>query len=66
LQGIEDIGDLDTEHLRLIAVDIEIDLGRVGSKGAEYARDLGLPIGRHKQAPERRREIGRRLALQRL
>ena len=66
LQGIEDIGDLDAEHLRLVAVDIEIDLRRVGSIGAEHARELGLPVGRHEEAAERCREIGRRLALQRL
>ena len=66
LQGIEDVGDLDAQHLRLVAVDIEIDLRRVGGIGAEHAGELGLLVGRHQQAAQRRGEIGRRLALQRL
>ena len=35
LQRIEDVGDLDAQHLRLVAVDIETDLRRVGGEGAE-------------------------------
>ena len=66
LQGIEDVGDLDPEHLRLVAIDIEINLRRVGGVGAVYARELGLPVGRHDQAAQRRRDVGGGLALQRL
>ena len=42
LQGVEDVADLDAQHLRLVAVDVEIDLRRVGGVGAEDAGELGL------------------------
>ena len=42
LQRVEDIADLDAEHLGLVAIDIEIDLRRVGGIGAEHAGELGL------------------------
>ena len=35
LQRVENVADLDAEHLRLVAIDIEIDLRRVGGVGAE-------------------------------
>jgi len=66
LQRIEDVGDLDPEHLRLVAVDVEIDLRRVRGKGAVDAGELGLGIGGDDQPAQRSRHIGGRLALQRL
>ena len=62
LQGLEDVADGDAQDLRLVAVDIEIDLGRVGAIGAEYARELRLLIGLEDERPHGRRELGRALA----
>src|SRR5262249_46311736 len=45
LQCIEYVGDLHPQHLRLVAVDIEIDLRRVGGIGGVDAGELGLGIG---------------------
>ena len=47
LQRVENVADLDAEHLRFVAIDIEIDLRRVGGVSAEHAGKLGLLIGRH-------------------
>ncbi len=66
MQGIEDVGDLDAEHLRLVAVDVEIDLRRVGGIGAEDAGEFGVLVGRDQEAAHGRGNVGRRLALQRL
>ena len=66
LQRIEYVGDLHSEHLRLVAVDVEVDLRRVCGIGAVDAGELGLGIRRHQQAAQRRRDVGGRLALQRL
>ncbi len=54
------------KHLGLVAVDLEIDLRRVRSVGAEHARELRLPVGGNDEGAKRRRDIRRRLALQRL
>ena len=64
LKCVENIADLDAEHLRLVAIDVEIDLWRVGSIGAEHAGKLGLLVGRHDQSAKHRRDVGGRLALQ--
>ena len=45
LQRVEDVADLDAQHLRLVAVDVETDLRRVGGEGAEDAGQLGLLVG---------------------
>ena len=66
LKGVEYVGDLHSEHLRLVAVDVEVDLRRVCGIGAVDAGELGLGIRRHHQAAQRRRDVGGRLALQRL
>ena len=64
LQGVEHVAHLDAQHLRLVAVDVEKDLRRVGGEGAEDAGELGLLVGGHDQAARDGGEIGRRLALQ--
>ena len=51
LQGGEDVAHLDAQHLRLVAVDVEIDLRRVGGEGGEDAGELGLLVGRHDAWP---------------
>src|SRR6202035_3017236 len=66
LQRVENIADLDTEHLRLVAIDVEIDLRRVGGIGAEHPGKLGLLIGRNDQSAKHRRDVVRSLTLQRL
>ena len=65
LQRVEDVADLDAQHLRLVAVDVETDLRRVGGEGAEDAGELGLLVGGDQQAAHHGREVGRALALQR-
>jgi hypothetical protein len=45
--------------LRLVAVDIEIDLGRVGGIGAEDVRELRLLIGLEDERPHGRGKIRR-------
>ena len=57
LQCIEDIADLDAEHLRLVAIDIEVNLRCVGGVGAEHTGELGLAVGGHKQAAKHGGEI---------
>ena len=66
LQRVEEVGDLDAEHLRLVAVDVEIDLRRVGGEGAEHAGEFGLLVRRDQQAAQGLGDFGRRLALQSL
>ena len=66
MQRIEDVADLDPHDLRLVAVDIEVDLRRVGREGAEDAGQLRLLVGRDQEAAHRRGDVGRRLPLQRL
>ena len=57
LQCIEDIADLDAEHLRLVAIDIEVNLRCVGGVGAEHTGELGLAVGGHEQAAKHGGEI---------
>ena len=57
LQGVEDVADLDAEHLRLVAIDIEVDLRRVGGIRAVHAGKLGFSIGRYHQAAQCSRDI---------
>src|SRR5262249_41191876 len=57
LQSLKDVADSDAEDLRLVAVDIEIDLGRVGGVGAEDVRELRLLIGLEDERPHGGREV---------
>ncbi len=45
LQRGEHVVDVDAQRLRLVAVEIEVELRRVGGEGAEHARQLGLLVG---------------------
>ena len=65
MQRVENVADLDAQHLGLVAIDIEIDLRRVGGIGAEHAGKLGLLVGGNDQPAHDRGNVGRRLALQR-
>src|SRR5262249_47464929 len=66
LQRVENVYDLDPQHLRLVAIDVEIDLRRVGGEGAEDCGELGLLIRRHEEGALYGRDLGGRLSLQRL
>jgi len=66
LQRVEDVGDLDPEHLDLVAIDLEIDLRSIGSVRAEHAGEFGLTVGRNDQGAQCTGNIAWRLALQRL
>src|SRR5205085_7745154 len=65
LQRVEDVADLDAKHLRLVAVDIEADLRRVGREGAEHTSELGLLVGGDQQSAHDGRKIIGALTLQR-
>ena len=64
LQRVEDVADLDPEHLRLVAVDVEADLRRVGGEGAEDAGEFGLLIGGDQETAHHRRDVIGALPLQ--
>ena len=66
LQRVEHVRHRDAEHLRLVAVDVEIDLRRVGGEGREHAGELRLLVRRDQHRPRDRRDVERLLALQRL
>src|SRR5262249_36138547 len=66
LQGVENIADLDAQDLSLVAVNVQIDLRRVGTVSGENTGKLGLGIGRHRQPAQDRSQVSRRLSLQRL
>jgi hypothetical protein len=66
LQRVEDIGDLDPQHLGLVAIDLEVDLRRLRRVRSEYASEFGLSVGRNNQAAQCSRDVGGGLALQRL
>ncbi len=66
LQRVEHVRHGDAEHLRLVAVDVEIELRRVGGEGREHAGQFRLLVGRDQHRPRDRGDVERRLALQRL
>ena len=41
LQRVEDVRQRHVQHLRLGAVDLEVDLRRVGAEGREHAGEVG-------------------------
>ena len=66
LQRVEDVADLDPEHLRLVAVDVEADLRCVGGEGAEVASEFGLLVGGDQEAAHHSGNVVGALSLQRL
>jgi hypothetical protein len=43
--GLEDVGDGHLQHLRLVAVDVDVDLRRRGLEGREHVDDAGRAVG---------------------
>ena len=54
------------ERLRLLAVDVEIELRRARGEGGEDAGQRRVLVGRDQHAPDHGRDVGRRLSLERL
>ena len=65
LQRVEDVADLDPQHLSLVAIDLEPDLRRIGRVGAEDAGKLGLLVGGDQKPAHDGGDIVGTLALQR-
>ena len=58
LQRGEHVVDLHAQRLRLVAVEVEVELRRVGGEGAEHVEQLGLLVGLDDQPAHHLGELG--------